>query len=127
METPADRKYSDEHEWVMADADGTVRVGISFFAQDQLGDVVYVDLPAIGARVEQSQRMGEVESVKTVSDLYSPVSGEVVEVNQAVVDSPQLLNQDPYDQGWLVRVRVADVRMLDGLLDAVQYDKLTAE
>ena len=127
MDTPTDRKYSKEHEWVLVQGDGIALVGISFFAQDSLGDVVYVDLPKVGAQVEQSKQMGEVESVKAVSDLFSPVTGEVVEVNQAVVDAPQLLNSDPYATGWLVKVRMADAAQLDTLLDASQYDRLTTQ
>jgi glycine cleavage system H protein len=127
MDTPTDRKYSKEHEWVLVRGDGIALVGISFFAQDSLGDVVYVDLPNVGAQVEQSKQMGELESVKAVSDLFSPVTGEVVEVNQAVVDAPQLLNSDPYVTGWLVKVRVADTAQLDALLDSSQYDGFTTQ
>jgi len=126
MDTPTDRRYSTEHEWALLEEDGTVRIGISAFAQDQLGDVVYVDLPAVGSKLSQSKQMGEVESVKAVSDLYSPVSGEVVDVNPSVVDTPELLNQDPYEKGWLVRVRPADIAELKNLLDAAQYDSLLA-
>jgi glycine cleavage system H protein len=125
METPNDRKYSKEHEWVLLQPDGTARVGISHFAQDQLGDVVYVELPKLGATIEQYKQMGEVESVKAVSDLFSPVTGEVVEINEAVGGEPELLNTDPYDKGWLLRVKLADATELDSLLDASQYDAST--
>ena len=127
MDTPDDRKYSREHEWAQVEPDGTVRVGITAFAQDELGDVVYVELPSVGAEVHQSQQMGEVESVKTVSELYCPVSGEVLEVNGELLHSPELVNQEPYGKGWMVRVRVADAGELDSLLDAAQYQELTAE
>ena len=100
---------------------GTALVGLSEFAQDQLGDVVYLDLPAVGSQAQQFQKIGEVESVKAVSDLYSPVSGEVLEVNQELASKPELVNQAPYDQGWLLRMRLADPSGLENLLDAAQY------
>lgn len=121
MNVPSDRKYSKEHEWALVDADGTVLIGISDFAQDQLGDVVFVELPKAGARVTQFQRMGEVESVKAVSDLYAPLSGEVVAANADLVSKPELLNEDPYKRGWLIRIRPAAKQEMDNLLDAAQY------
>jgi glycine cleavage system H protein len=126
MPSPSDRRYTKEHEWVRVQNDlGTV--GITDYAQDQLGDVVYVDLPSPGTQVKQLEKLGEIESVKAVSDLYSPVSGEVVEVNQGVNDRPELVNQSPYEEGWLVRVRLADPAELDNLLTAAQYDELIAQ
>jgi glycine cleavage system H protein len=126
MPSPTDRLYTKEHEWVRVQNDlGTV--GITDYAQDQLGDIVYVDLPSVGTHVKQLDKLGEIESVKAVSDLYSPVSGEVVEVNQGVNDRTELVNQSPYDEGWLVRVRLADPAELDNLLTAKQYDELVAE
>ena len=126
MPSPSDRRYTKEHEWVRVQDDlGTV--GITDYAQDQLGDVVYVDLPSVGTQLKQLEKLGEIESVKAVSDLYSPVSGELVEVNQGVNDRPELVNQSPYDEGWLVRVRLADPAELDNLLTAKQYDELIAE
>ena len=126
MPSPADRRYTKEHEWVRVQDDlGTV--GITDYAQDQLGDVVYVDLPPPGTQVKQLNKLGEIESVKAVSDLYSPVSGEVVAVNQEVIDRPELVNQSPYEEGWLVRVRLADPAELDNLLTAKQYDELIAQ
>ncbi len=122
MATPTDRKYSKEHEWVLLEPAGTALVGLSAFAQDELGDVVYLELPAVGSQAQQSQKIGEVESVKAVSDLYSPVNGEVLEVNQELTRKPELVNQDPYGQGWLVRMRLADPSGLESLLDAAQYD-----
>jgi len=126
MPSPTDRRYTKEHEWVRVEDDlGTV--GITDYAQDQLGDLVYLDLPSPGTQVKQLDKLGEIESVKAVSDLYSPVSGEVVEVNQEVVDRPELVNQSPYEEGWLVRLRLADPAELDGLLTAEQYDELIAQ
>jgi glycine cleavage system H protein len=126
MPSPTDRRYTKEHEWVRVENDlGTV--GITDYAQDQLGDLVYLDLPSSGIQVKQLDKLGEIESVKAVSDLYSPVSGEVMEVNQEVIDRPELVNQSPYGQGWLVRVRLADPAEVDGLLTAEQYDELIAQ
>jgi glycine cleavage system H protein len=107
--------------------DGVGTVGITDYAQDELGDIVYVEMPAPGASVKQSEKLGEIESVKAVSDLYAPISGEVVEVNQGVNDHPELLNESPYEKGWLVRLRLADATELDALLTAEQYDQLLAE
>ena len=126
MDTPDDRKYSKEHEWALLGGDGTALVGISAFAQDQLGDVVFVELPAVGASLSQFQQMGEVESVKAVSELFVPVSGEVIEVNGEVVSKPQILNEDPYDKGWLIKVRLGDQAEMDNLMDAAQYQALTS-
>jgi len=124
--SPTDRRYTKEHEWVRVENDlGTV--GITDYAQDQLGDIVYLDLPSLGTQVKQLDKLGEIESVKAVSDLYSPVSGEVAEVNQEISDKPELVNQSPYDEGWLVRVRLADPAEVDNLLTAEQYDELIAQ
>ena len=125
MSSPDDRKYSKEHEWVLLTGD-TARVGITDFAQDQLGDVVYVDLPEPGAALTQFEKMGEIESVKAVSDLYAPISGEVVSANQAVVDTPELVNSDPHGDGWLLEVRLTDASEMDKLLSAQEYDDFTA-
>jgi len=126
LPTPTDRRYTKEHEWVRVD-DGVGTVGLTDYAQDQLGDIVFVDLPAPGTSVKQLDKLGEVESVKAVSDLYSPVSGEVVDVNEAVNDHPELVNESPFEEGWLVRVRLADAAELEALLTAEQYDALVAE
>jgi glycine cleavage system H protein len=107
--------------------DGVGTVGLTDYAQDQLGDIVYVDLPAPGTAVKQFEKLGEVESVKAVSDLYSPVSGEVVDVNEEVNDHPELVNESPYERGWLVRVRLADPTELEALLTGEQYDLLLTE
>ena len=124
---PTDRKYSKEHEWIKLEEGARGLVGITHFAQDQLGDVVYIDLPVAGTRMEQSAKLGEVESVKAVSDIYSPVSGEIVEVNQDVIDHPEVVNEDPYDRGWLLRVQIQDVSELDDLLTAEQYESFLSE
>ena len=125
MEIPVDRRYTKEHEWALLEDDGTVRVGISEFAQHELGDVIYVELPAAGARVTQHEQMGEIESVKAVSDLFSPVSGEVVEVNATVKEKPELVNDDPYNGGWLIRVKPDSQDELQKLLDADGYQQIT--
>ncbi len=121
---PSDLKYSDEHEWVRLGPEGAVVVGITAFAAESLGDVVFVELPEVGAQVTQFGKMGEIESVKAVSDLYSPVSGSVTERNDGVIDSPELVNDSPYDAGWMLRVRLSDASELDKLMDAAQYDAL---
>jgi glycine cleavage system H protein len=126
LPTPTDRRYTKEHEWVR-EADGVGTVGLTDYAQDQLGDIVYVDMPASGTAVKQFDKLGEIESVKAVSDLYAPVSGEVVDVNGGVNDHPELVNESPYDEGWLVRLRLADPAELEALLTAEQYDALAAE
>ena len=122
---PSELKYTEEHEWTSADS-GRVKVGITQYAQDALGDVVYVDLPATGTRVEKGQPFGEVESTKCVSDLYAPVSGTIVERNEALESSPELVNSDPYGEGWMVVIETDDPGALDGLLSAEDYEKLTA-
>jgi glycine cleavage system H protein len=122
---PADLKYTAEHEWVRVEGT-TVTVGITDYAQDQLGDVVYVDLPESGAAVTSGQAFGEVESTKSVSDLFAPVDGTVAERNDALDDRPELINSDPYGEGWLVRIELADGASTDALLDAAAYSDLTA-
>lgn len=120
MEFPEDLRYTEEHEWARLE-DRRVRVGITDFAQDALGDVVYVDLPAVGATVEAHAPLGEVESTKSVSDVFSPVSGTVVERNPLVDDRPELVNEAPYGDGWLVVIEVADPAAIEELLDAAAY------
>ncbi|MDQ0287568.1 glycine cleavage system H protein [Desulfofundulus luciae] len=120
---PDDLKYSKDHEWIRVEENrGTV--GITFYAQESLGDVVYVDLPQVGDEVAAGESFGTVESVKSVSDLYSPVSGKVVEVNQGVIDHPDLINKDPYGDGWLIMVEMSDPGELDDLMDAKAYEEL---
>ncbi|MHB1063783.1 MAG: glycine cleavage system protein GcvH [Georgenia sp.] len=124
MNYPDDRRYSPEHEWIAVEGE-TARVGVTAFATTALGDVVYVDLPEVGATVTAGQACGEIESTKSVSDLVAPADGEVVEVNQAAVDSPETVNADPHGEGWLYRVRVT--RLASDLLDAAGYEALIAE
>ena len=124
MDIPADLRYSTDHEW--ARLHGTrVRVGITDYAQDALGDVVFVDLPTVGSDVTVGTALGEVESTKSVSEIYAPVSGTVVEVNAELADAPERLNGDPYGEGWLCEIEVADAAQLDALLDAEGYRVLT--
>ena len=120
---PEDLKYSEEHEWLRMEGDTAV-IGITHFAQDSLGDVVFVELPEVGADVEQFEKMGEIESVKAVSDLYSPVGGRVVEVNESLTDSPELVNDSPYEEGWMIKVEVSDGSEIDNLMSASEYDAL---
>ena len=121
---PDDLLYTPSHEWVRKG--DPLTIGITQFAQDQLGDVVFVELPQVGATLTAGETMGSVESVKTVSDLYAPVSGLVVEVNSALVDSPELVNSGPYEDGWLVKVTPSNPAELDGLLDRAAYEASTA-
>ncbi|HEX8972380.1 glycine cleavage system protein GcvH [Oryzihumus sp.] len=121
LDYPADLRYTAEHEWVAVESDGVVRIGITAYAQDALGDVVYVSLPAVGDTLEAGAACGEVESTKSVSDIYAPLAGEVVEVNVALDSSPELVNTDPYGQGWMYAVKLADAGALDGLLDVDAY------
>ena len=123
---PDDRKYTKEHEWALLDAAGVALVGITHYAQDQLGDVVYVELPAVGAAVAHLAKMGEIESVKAVSDLYSPVTGAVAEVNARLAREPELVNSDPFGDGWMLRVQMNDPSELDTLLDAAAYAEYVA-
>lgn len=125
MSTPDDRLYSKEHEWLRREGDEAV-VGITDYAQDQLGDIVYVDLPDPGASLTQFEKMGEIESVKAVSELFSPASGEVVAVNESLADKPEMVNSDPYGNGWLIRVRLAGENALETLMSASQYDEFVA-
>jgi glycine cleavage system H protein len=124
---PNDRRYSKEHEWIKLESDSAGLMGITHFAQDSLGDVVYLDLPVAGTHLEQAAKLGEVESVKAVSDIYAPVSGEVLEVNQEVVDHPEVVNEDPYGRGWLLRVSIGDSSLLDALLTTEQYEAFLEE
>ncbi len=126
MGIPQDLRYTNDHEWVRVDGEN-VRVGITDYAQDALGDVVYIDLPAVGDSVDVQAGMGEVESTKSVSDLFAPVSGTVVEVNTSLEDAPGLLNSDPYGEGWLCVLSLDDPTQLDALLDAGAYAELIGE
>jgi glycine cleavage system H protein len=123
---PTDLRYTTDHEWVRVDGD-TATIGITDFAAKQLGDVVFVDLPEAGTAVTQFATFGVVESVKAVSDLYAPVSGEVAETNGGLAGQPELVNSDPYGAGWMIRVRVTDLAQVDGLLEPAAYERLIAE
>lgn len=125
MNVPDDLHYSTDHEWIRSDGD-RVRVGITDYAQDALGDVVFVELPAQGATVAAAGTLGEVESTKSVSEIYAPVGGEVVAVNHALADAPECVNQDPYGEGWICEILPSDPLAVDGLLDAGAYRQLTA-
>ncbi len=124
---PNDRRYSKEHEWVLIEPDGRALVGITQYAQDHLGDVVYVDLPKPGAKLAQFQKLGEIESVKAVSDVFSPITGVVAEANQGLVSKPEMVNQDPYGQGWIVRVASVNRGELANLMTAQQYEEFLSK
>ena len=124
---PADRSYSKEHEWALATSDGLLVVGITDHAAHELGDVVYVSVPTAGATVRQFEQFGEIESVKAVSDLFAPVSGEVVAVNDGLNDHPELVNQSPFDQGWILKVRPSNAAEMANLLDAAGYQAFLSE
>ncbi|MFQ5829111.1 MAG: glycine cleavage system protein GcvH [Candidatus Methylomirabilia bacterium] len=123
---PADLKYSREHEWARVEGN-RARVGITDYAQAELGDVVFVELPKAAAKVTQMQPFGVVESVKAVSDLFAPLSGEVAEVNTELPQKPELVNQDPYGQGWMITITVANARELEALMSAQQYEEFLAQ
>lgn len=125
MNTPQNLKYTDTHEWVKAEADGTMTVGITFHAQDQLGDIVFVEPPAVGRQLKQHEECGVIESVKAAADIYAPVSGEVVAANAGLADTPEKINQAPYE-AWLFRIKPSDPSQMQALLDAAAYDKVAA-
>ena len=120
---PDDRKYTQEHEWVLVE-DGVGTIGVTDFAAGELGDVVFVELPEVGSEFSQGDTIGTIESVKAVADLFLPVSGEIVEINQAVVDSPELVNSDPLDEGWMVKVKLGELSEIDQLMEAAAYNDL---
>ena len=126
MSSPNELKYTKEHEWARLESDGTLTVGITDHAQDALGDVVFVELPEVGDELAEEDKFGVVESVKTVSDLFSPCAGTVAAVNENLEDQPELVNSSPYSEGWMVRLTVADASVLDGLMDASAYDAFVA-
>jgi glycine cleavage system H protein len=125
MEIPDDLLYTEEHEWIRQVGDGLVRIGITDYAQDQLGDVVYVELPEVGKDVAKDDVLVEVESTKSVGEVYAPFPGKVSDVNQAIADSPELVNQSPYENGWLVLLALDGEMSVEGLLDAAAYRDLT--
>lgn len=126
MEFPEDLKYSREHEWALVEGK-VATVGITDFAQDKLGDIVFVELPAVGDKVTKDEAMGVVESVKAVSDVYSPVSGTVIEINDDLPDSPDMVNEDPYGDGWIVKIQMSDPTDLEDLMDSEAYEAFVAE
>jgi glycine cleavage system H protein len=126
MEFPEDLKYSKEHEWVLVEGN-VVTVGITDYAQEQLGDIVFVELPGVGDKVSKEDAFGVVESVKAVSDVYAPVSGKVLEVNDDLPENPEMLNEDPYGDGWMIKVEMSDPEELADLLTAAEYEQFVAE
>ena len=127
MQIPEDLRYSENHEWIRSDENGMITVGISDYAQDALGDVVYVDLPDVGRIVEAGEVFAEVESTKSVNDVYAPVSGVVTAINEPLLDTPELVNSDPFGEGWFVTIRPTDGSNLDGLMDAAAYRAFTED
>jgi glycine cleavage system H protein len=125
MEAPPGLKYSKEHEWLAAE-EAVATIGITDHAQEQLGEIVYIELPSIGEKVSKDDPFGVVESVKAVSDIYAPVSGTVLEVNEDLAESPEAVNEDPYGDGWLIKVRVSDPADLDDLMDNEEYEQMIA-
>lgn len=129
---PQDLKYTNDHEWVRVTEDNVAVVGITYFAQDQLGDIVFVEVPEVGKTYTKGETLGTVESVKTVSDMYAPVSGEIIEVNPCLCEdseefTPEIINQEPFGQGWIARIKMSDPAELDELLDAAAYKKITED
>jgi glycine cleavage system H protein len=127
IETPTDLKYAETHEWLRQDGESVVAIGITDYAQDALGDVVYVELPEVGDQLAAQDEAGAVESVKAASDIYAPVSGEVIAINEALEDEPETINESPYGDGWFFKMRMSDASELDGLLNAEQYITTTEE
>ncbi len=121
MKHPEELKYTREHEWVRDNGDGTVTVGITDFAQSELGDIVFVELEEVGSGFDQDDVFGTVEAVKTVSELYAPVAGEIVEINESLEDDPELVNNDPYGEGWLIKLKMSDASQLENLLSSDEY------
>lgn len=121
MNIPEDLKYTQEHEWIRDNGDGTITVGITDFAQSELGDIVFVELEPVGFEFDKDEVFGTVEAVKTVSELFAPVDGEITEVNEDLEDDPELVNNDPYDKGWMVKIKVSDTSQLDNLLSDKDY------
>jgi glycine cleavage system H protein len=125
--TPDDRKYADSHEWALLESDGNIRVGITDHAQELLGDLVFVELPEVGQKLVQADECSVVESVKAASDIYSPVTGEIVAINNDLEDSPEAINDSPYEDGWIFVIKPEDASELDNLLDAESYQNLTED
>jgi glycine cleavage system H protein len=119
---PQELRYTSSHEWARAEADGTVTIGITFFAQDALGDIVFAELPAVGSTLDAGDEFGVVESVKAVSDVYTPLAGEVVAINSALTGNPEVINVAPYTDGWLIRIKPADAAAIESMLSAAAYE-----
>jgi glycine cleavage system H protein len=126
MSFPENLKYTKEHEWVRDNKDGTATVGITDFAEGELGDIVFVELEPEGSEFDQDEVFGTVEAVKTVSDLFAPISGEIIEINGKLEMEPEIVNDDPYGEGWMVKMKIADSSQLDGLMSADEYEKIVA-
>jgi len=126
MDCPEELKYSKTHEWVKLDSDNQAVIGITDFAQHELGDIVYIELPEVDDRVEKDSALGVIESTKATEDIYSPLSGSVIEVNSPLIDSPELMNEDPYGDAWLIRIELSDPSELNDLMSAAQYKKFIA-
>lgn len=124
MNTPKDLKYTQEHEWVKDNGDGTVTIGITDFAQSELGDIVFVELEPEGSEFDKDEVFGTVEAVKTVSELFAPLSGEIIEINELLEDDPELVNNDPYKNGWMVKLKISDASELDALLSPEKYQEI---
>jgi glycine cleavage system H protein len=127
MSSPNELRYTREHEWARVESDGTVTIGITNHAQDALGDVVFVELPEVGDTYDAEGKFGVVESVKTVSDLYSPCSGQIVAINEDLENAPEGVNEDPYGSGWIIRIKPTEMSDIDSLLSAADYDAFVAE
>ncbi len=126
MNFPSNVRYTNEHEWIRIEGEDAF-VGITDYAQEQLGDIVFVDIPTVGEKLEKGEVFGTIEVVKTISDLFLPVNGEILEQNEELADQPELVNQDPYGKGWLIKIKPEDLSEIDGLLDAAEYKKLINE
>lgn len=126
MSIPKDLKYTKEHEWIRDNGDGTATVGVTDFAQSELGDIVFVELEDVGFEFEKDESFGTVEAVKTVSELFAPVAGEIVEVNEKLEDEPELVNDDPYGDGWMIKLKISDESELEDLMSATDYEEIIA-
>lgn len=124
---PSDRRYTKDHEWAKEEDDGVIRIGVTGYAVEQLGDVIHVDLPPVGSDVQAHERFGDIESVKTVSELFAPVSGEVTEINDELEGSPELINEGPYEQGWMATIKLSDPNEFERLMDSTDYEDFVSK
>jgi glycine cleavage system H protein len=120
-------RFTKDHEWICREPDNTGKIGLTAYAEEQLGDIVFLDLPAVGTTIERGKKLGEVESVKAVSEIFAPATGKIVEVNKPLTEHPEVVNEDPYGAGWLVKIEITQPEDLDGLLDKPAYDRLVTE